>query len=152
MVAVLWLWLEWWRIRDESVHRWFTRLAPVYRESERHRVSGAGWLVLGVATAAWFPAPAATAGILVGTLADPAAAVVGGRFGRANARGKSIAGSSAAFVVSGVVVFLVVGSLWVALLGAAVATAVERWPVGLDDNVLVAPAVAALLVGVRGLA
>ena len=86
------------RLRSESVaavlHRWI----PVYRDRERRRPSGAMWLLLAYAGCAWFPAPAAVAGILTGGLADPAGSAVGSRFGRRP--GKSLPGSAAVAVVA----------------------------------------------------
>jgi dolichol kinase len=130
--------LEILRLRVPAVGRSLALLVPVYRERERDRPSGAMWLALGYAIAAWVPQPAAAmAGILAGGLADPAGALVGSRVG-GGAR-KSAAGS-AAVGVTALAAGWVVGLPPVAALGAALAAlAAERWSGPCDDNLLVAP-------------
>lgn len=141
--AVGWIALELVRIRVPSVHTWFSTVLPVYREREARRLSGAGWLMIGYAVAAWFPPSAATAGILVAALADPVASMIGTRFGDGSS--KTFVGSLA-FFVAAVVVLLGVGLEWPTVAAIAVVGAVvERWPLGWNDNVLLAPAVASLV-------
>jgi dolichol kinase len=129
------------RLRVPAVERGLAALVPVYRDRERTRPSGAMWLALGYAAAAWVPHPTASlAGILVGGLADPAGALVGSRYG--GGAPKSIAGSAAVGVIA-VVAALLTGLPLAAAAGAAVAaTVVERWPGPCDDNLLVPPAAA----------
>ena len=80
------------------------------------------------------------AGVLVGALADPAASLVGARFGART--GKSLVGSGA-FVVVAFAILLSLGMSIGTVLAAGVLGAVaERWPGRLDDNLLIAPVVA----------
>ncbi len=122
----------------------------VFRPGERHRPSGAFWLAVGYAVAAWFPAPASVAGILCGALADPAAAWAGAAWkGQASASPgtgrKTWAGSSAA-AATGCVVLLAIGiEPLPAILGALGGSALERWSRPADDNLVMAPGVAALV-------
>ncbi len=140
-VAAVWMVVEGLRIRLPRIHEAFATVLPVFRDDEATRVSGAGWLMVGYALAVWFPQPAATAGILVVAFADPMASAVGTRFSRD--RQKTVGGSVAFFIVS-LAVLWSVGLPWPALAGAAFVGAVfERWPLGLNDNVVVAPAVSA---------
>jgi dolichol kinase len=122
---------------------------PVFRPGERRRPSGAFWLALGYALAAWFPAPASVAGILCGALADPAAAWAGAsRKGRANAPPagpKTWVGSSAAAATGCLVLLLTGFGPLQALLAAVGGAALERWSRPLDDNLVIAPGVAALV-------
>ena len=129
------------RLRIPAVGRGLAAHVPVYRDHERERPSGAMWLALGYALAAWVPHPtAALTGILAGGLADPAAAMVGSRYGR-GAR-KSLVGSAVVGIVA-LAAGLVTGLPLAAAGGAALAAAVvERWPGPCDDNLLVAPAAA----------
>lgn len=116
------------------------RLAPVFRPREAARPSGAAWLFLGYALCAWMPLPASVSAVLAGALADPAAAVVGSRFGRGGP--KSWPGTLAAFVTAGVVLWVVVPlHLPAAVLVGLVAALLERWPGPFDDNLLIAPGV-----------
>ena len=138
--AVGWVALEVVRIRVPAAHAFFSTIVPVYREHEAGRVSGAGWLMMGYAVAVWFPPSAATAGILVAALADPVASMIGTRFGDGSS--KTLAGSLAFFVVA-IVVLLGVGLEWPTIVAvASVGVIFERWPLGLNDNFLLAPAIA----------
>lgn len=118
-----------------------TRLVPVFRTSESKILSGASWLSIGYALAAWLPHPAATAGILVGALADPAASLAGSMAARPSLR-KTWIGSGAAALVAALVLFVTGISLVAVVGGAAAAMVLERWPGPLDDNLIVAPGVA----------
>jgi dolichol kinase len=128
------------RVRYPPVRDGFSRLVPVFRPSEATHPSGAFWLLLGFAAAAWFPQAPAAAGILAGAIADPAASLVGSRWG--GEERKSWVGTAAAWGVS-FVIFLGLGIPLVATLAAATAAAaLERWPGPVDDNLLLPPGVA----------
>jgi len=135
--------LDWARRRRPATRRAFRRLAPAFRAEEDTRVSGPVWLWLGYAIAAWGPAAAATGGILAAALADPAAALVGRALG-GGAR-KSWAGTTAAGMVGLTLLLLLGVSVPAALAGALTAAALERWSGPLDDNLLIAPGVTAVL-------
>jgi dolichol kinase len=116
------------------------RLVPVFRPREAARPSGAAWLCLGYALCAWMPPTASVSAVLAGALADPAAAVVGTRFGSGGP--KSWPGTLAAFVMAAVVLRVVVHlPLSAAVLAGLVAALLERWPGPFDDNLLIAPGV-----------
>lgn len=127
------------RLSRPQIRDLLARWVPVFRPHEAARPSGAGWLFVSFALTAWMPAPAPAAAVLAGALADPAAALVGGRFGGGLA--KSWPGTVAALTVAA-------GALWLAGIpplaaGAAglVAAALERWSGPVNDNLLVAPGV-----------
>ncbi|MEE8251080.1 MAG: hypothetical protein V3R24_05035 [Gemmatimonadales bacterium] len=135
--------LELARLRSKPFREKLYKLVPVYRATEEHRVSGAGWLTLGYAVASWFPLPAPIVGILAGALADPAASAIGSRWGGAR-EVKTLPGTLAALAAT-FVLCAVVGLAWPNCLAAGItAAALERWPV-LDDNLVVAPGVAAVV-------
>jgi dolichol kinase len=116
------------------------RLVPVFRPRESSRPSGAMWLFLGYALCAWMPLPASASSVVAGALADPAAAVVGTRFGKG--RPKSWPGTLAALVMAAVALWVFVHlPLRLALLAALVAALLERWSGPFDDNLLIAPGV-----------
>lgn len=125
------------RLSRPEVRQLAARWVPVFRPHEATRPSGAAWLFVGYALAAWMPAPAPAAAVLAGALADPAAALVGERFGRG--RSKSWPGTVAALAVAA-------GAMWLAGIpplaaGAAglAAAALEHWSGPVNDNLLVAP-------------
>ena len=129
------------RLWTPRVRDWLQRCVPVFRPAESKRPSGAMWLVVGYGVASLFPPPAALGAILVGAAADPAASWIG-EAGRVTP-GKTWRGSAAHFVVA-CGVLLLAGFSWGGSVGAAtIGTAVERWPGPFNDNLLVAPAVAA---------
>jgi dolichol kinase len=127
------------RLSRADVRDLAARWVPVYRPEEAGRPSGAVWLFIGYALAAWMPVPAPAAAVLAGALADPAAALVGGRFG--HGRPKSWPGTAAALTMAaGALLVLGLPPLAVAGGGLA-AAALERWSGPINDNLLVAPGV-----------
>jgi dolichol kinase len=125
------------RLRAPGVAGLLRTVVPVYRPRERTRPSGAMWLAVGYALAAFADPPAPAAGILVAACADPAAALAGSWRAQGSATGKTIEGTAAHWLVAAVVLGILGWSWGVVVIGASVATAVERWPLGLDDNLLV---------------
>ncbi len=124
------------------------RAFPVFRPEESRRPSGAFWLVAGYAAASWVPFPGAAAGVLAAAFADPAASIVGTRWGGGLAGGggtrKSWVGSAAAWAAAAAVLMSLRLPVHAALAGAFAAAAAERIPRPFDDNLVVAPAVAAV--------
>jgi len=127
------------RLRFPSVAAWAEHLVPVFRPHEARRPSGAGWLFVGYALVAWLPPPAPAVAVLSGSLADPAAAVIGRRFGGGSR--KSWAGTAAAMTVTTASAWLWGLPLGNAFLAGVVGSAVERWPGCFDDNLVLAPGV-----------
>lgn len=135
--------LELVRLRVPALAGALAARLPVFRPREARGVSGAVWLWIGYAIASWLPPPAAVGGILVGALADPAAALVGSRWGRGAP--KSWQGTAAVIGVAAVAL-VVAGFGWPGVLvGAVAAGVIERWPGPLDDNLVVPPGVAAVV-------
>lgn len=131
------------RWANELFFRLFNRLAS---PREAAGVASSTWYILGITAAVAFaPEPAAISGILVMSLADPAASYLGRRWGRRPFLGGSLEGS-VVFVAVALAVLLPRHSWPVAVPAAFVAMLVERksWP--LDDNLTV-PLITALLVG-----
>lgn len=131
----------------EAVRRWWPwpnrllwRLLPtVFRDSENRRALGSTWFAVGaLVSLLLFGRDAGGTAVLFLCWGDPAAEIVGRRFGR-KGRGKTLAGSLGcllACLLAGAVGVSLCGlSPWAALVGAGVATAVERWSPPPDDNV-----------------
>lgn len=128
------------RVLRPAVHRAITGALPVFRSDEEHRLSGGTWLWLGYALAVWLPEPGPAAGILVAAWADPAGSLVGEHLGVSGR--KTLAGTlTVAAVAWAVLLALGLPPLAVAA-GGLVAAGAERWSGVLDDNLVVAPAVA----------
>lgn len=135
------------RLASPAVRDGLAEALPVFRAAEAARPSGAFWLAFGYAATSWFPPPVPAAAILVAALADPAASLVGARWGGGGR--KTWVGTAAVLAVSGAVLAACVAAgavSWRPALAAALgAAALERWSGPIDDNLLVAPGVAALL-------
>ncbi len=114
------------------------------RPVEARGVTGATLLAAGyAATWLFFPAPAAASAILVTAVADPAAAIVGVRFGE---RGrKTWAGSATALAAAFLVLLLQRVAAGRSLAGALVAALAERVGVRGLDNLAMPLATAAAL-------
>jgi dolichol kinase len=122
--------------------RWFRSLAS---PREAAGIASSTWYAVG-AFLAWalFPAPVAVPAILVMALADPAASVVGRRFGRRRLGKGTLLGSSTFFAVSFAVLLAATGNPVVVVV-AGLAALVEVLPLGLDDNLTIPLAVGGLL-------
>lgn len=131
------------RLRNPTFGGVLSRAVPAFRPEESRKPSGAFWLALGYVGAAWVPAPGAAAGILVGAIADPTASLVGRRWG--GGAPKSWLGSLAAMVASLGVLSLLGLPLVTIGVASAAAAAIERWSKPLDDNLVLAPGVAAVV-------
>ncbi len=119
------------------------RFIPMFREREGKSFSGAMWLSLGYMAASLFSTPASICGIVVGALSDPAASLVGSRYGDPDK--KTWIGSTAAVIVA-FVVLLLTGIPWPAVVsGAVTATILERWSGPINDNLVIAPGTALIV-------
>ena len=130
----------------EAARRWWPwlnhllwRLLPtVFRASEDRRVLGSTWFAAGAAAALLlFGRDIGGTAVLFLCWGDPVAEMAGRRWGRAG-QGKTLAGSLgcllACLVAGSVGIGLGGLDVWVVLVGAVVATLVERWPPPPDDN------------------
>jgi dolichol kinase len=131
----------------EAARRWWPglnqllwRLLPtVFRAWEGRRVLGSTWFAVGMlGTLLLFGQDTGGTAILFLAWGDPAAEFVGRKWGRLG-QGKTLVGSAgclaACLLAAGVGVGQGGLSPWSALVGAVVATAVERWSPPPDDNV-----------------
>jgi dolichol kinase len=142
----------------EAARRWSPVFAvgfhdlvgPMLREQESHRLTGATTLAIGYTIAALLlPGWPAVAGILIAGVADPAAALVGRRFGRRRYRGgKSLEGSLAFVAVATALLLALPGvGLGGAVVVALALAVVEAPTLPIDDN-LYLPVLGALAVAV----
>jgi len=115
-----------------------------FRPAEARAPSGAAMLALGYALAWWLFSPAvAEAAIVVTATADPAAALVGARYGRGAT--KSLPGSLACAGVAAAVLALLRAGPAGIVAGAIGAALAERVPWRGADNLVVPLVVGALL-------
>lgn len=143
--------VEWLRLRHDRANRLFTALfGRLVLRSEVSTVASSTWYTAGVALAvAVLPREAALSGVLILALADPAASLVGQRWGRHPWLGGSLEGM-ASFTLVAMGVLLIHHDPLVALLAAPPAAIVERLSGRLDDN-LVMPVASGAIVWLLGL-
>ena len=113
-------------------------LPTVFRTAESHRVLGSTWFAAGASFSLLvFGRDVGGTAVLFLAWGDPLAEIVGQRWGRTG-QGKTAAGSAGCLIACLVAAFVGVGlgglSPWAALLGAFVATLVERWSPPPNDN------------------
>jgi dolichol kinase len=137
------------RLTRPAVNRvFFKAFSLLASPREAKKVASSTWYLVGVFLALLlFPRTAALAGILTMALGDPAAAVVGGKYGRRKLGKGTLEGSiTFALVAFGIQALFVP---WpVAVAAALVTAAVEALPWAVDDNLslpLVASGVVTLL-------
>ena len=129
------------RARSVRVRAAFdSRLGRLLREHERHRASGATWLVVALLTAAvCFPRDVAIAAMCAVCLGDAAAAIAGRSLAPSAMSGKTITGSAACFAASAFSARAMAGITWPeALIAGVLAAIAERPRRPLDDNVRIA--------------
>ena len=122
----------------------YSHFSKFIRDSERDRLTGTPWYVLGVlCSAAFYDLPVAVYSVVFLACGDVAATTVGERWGSIKISGvKSLQGTVAFFVASviaGTVVNLAFYPLSpvVFLAGAATAAVVEILPIKLNDNLTI---------------
>ena len=143
------------RLASPAVNRWFlSSFHGLLKPGERRRVTGATYLAAAsLATLILFEPPVAALALFFVAFGDPAAALVGSRYGRfrlsmpgpwalKGQQAKSLEGALAFLAVALAVAALlrgagVYGLYWPAAVGALVAAFVELLPFPIDDNVSV---------------
>jgi dolichol kinase len=132
------------RLRSAPVNGWLlARFGVFFRGGERKVVTGATWLAVGACAAyLLFDTSVASLVMLFVAFGDPAASVVGGRFGSHRIGARSLEGACAYAGVSGLIAVLGwaggwYAPLWPALAAAAVAAFTEVFPLALNDNLSV---------------
>lgn len=134
------------RLRVPALNRLFFRTFPALASPrEADSPASSTWYLLGVLlTYALFPSQAVPAVLVLG-LADPAASIIGRRWGRVRLGKGTLEGGAAFLAVASIVLAVTAdGTLW-PLIVALLVTVVELLPIPLDDNLTVPLAVAAAL-------
>lgn len=125
---------------NRSLMSMFSGVSSSFKETEATKPIGTTYLLAGAFFAfLLFPRDVAIAALFFAALGDPAAAEVGERFGRLRIGRKSVEGTTAFFLSSLVVGFILLWAglqlNWVAVLvGALVAALVELARVPINDN------------------
>jgi dolichol kinase len=146
IAAVMTVLVEWGRQRSAPLERLFEGLiGPALREGEERKPTTGTWSMLGVLISVLlFAREVAIPAMFYAQLGDPAAEIVGRRWGHHRvSSGKSLEGSLGCFITCAAVGLvcsrLVPLGPGVAILGAFVAAIVEVLPLPLGDNLFMAP-------------
>ena len=122
------------------------------RPIEYRNLSGASWVVIGAAlTTLIFNEKTAIIGLLVLSLADSAAAIIGLKFGKTYLFNKSLEGSAAFFIVAFLIVFYLSPAFFlINLIVVSAVTAVELFSTArMNDNLFI-PLVTAFILTLGG--
>ena len=154
-VAIILPLLDYGRHHIDLLRRIYTYFFTVFtRPIEYRNLSGASWVVIGAAlTTIIFNENTAIIGLLVLSLADSAAAIIGLKFGNTHLFNKSLEGSAAIFIVAFLIVFYLSPAFFlINLIAVSSATAVELFSTArMNDNLFI-PLVTAFILTLGGVA
>jgi dolichol kinase len=139
--AAVWVGFDSLRLRNASLNERFTRaLRPLLKRKEARALTGASHLLGGASIAILlYPTAVMMTTLFFIALGDPAAAVVGKRFGRTRfSNGRSLEGSFAMFATCLFIARWLGGFTWsVSTAGAMIAAVTELYSGKIDDNITV---------------
>ena len=113
--TVIFLTTDYLRIYVHTLEKfYFTLFGNVTRHYEHHSISGASWVFIGAAASIFlFNEKVAIIVLLVMSLSDSAAAIIGIKYGRTYLFNKSLEGSSAFFITSSIIIFSLSPALFI---------------------------------------
>ena len=145
--------LDYGRRHNKFLYRIYSNLFITFtRPIEQGILSGASWVIIGAAVTIFiFNENTAIIGLLVLSIADSAAAIVGIKFGKTQLYSKSLEGSAAFFITATIIVFsLSSAAFYINFIAVIAATVVELFSTPrINDNLLI-PMVLALILTIGG--
>lgn len=132
---------------------YFTLFGKITRYNEYKTLSGASWVLMGaVATIYLFNEKSAIIGLIVMSLADSAAALIGIKYGATRFFKKSLEGTIAFFITTYLVIFILASaSIMLTFITSIIVTTIELFSTPkLNDNILI-PIVTALILTLGGI-
>ena len=152
-IAIMLPLLDYGRHHIDLLRRIYNYFFTIFtRPIENRNLSGASWVVIGAAlTTLIFNENTAIIGLLVLSLADSAAAIIGLKFGKTHLFNKSLEGSAAFFIVAFLIVFYLSPAFFlINLIAVSAATAVELFStIRINDNLFI-PLVTAFILTLGG--
>ena len=146
--------LDYGRRHNKFLYRIYSNLFITFtRPIEQGILSGASWVIIGAAVTIFiFNENTAIIGLLVLSIADSAAAIVGIKFGKTQLFSKSLEGSAAFFITATIIVFsLSSAAFYINFIAVIAATVVELFSTPrINDNLLI-PMVLALILTIGGI-
>ena len=145
--------LDYGRRHNKFLYRIYSNLFITFtRPIEQGILSGASWVIIGAAVTIFiFNENTAIIGLLVLSIADSVAAIVGIKFGDTQLFSKSLEGSAAFFITATIIVFsLSSAAFYINFIAVIAATVVELFSTPrFNDNLLI-PMVLALILTIGG--
>ena len=145
--------LDYGRRHNKFLYRIYSNLFITFtRPIEQGILSGASWVIIGAAVTIFiFNENTAIIGLLVLSIADSSAAIVGIKFGKTQLYSKSLEGSAAFFITATIIVFsLSSAAFYINFIAVIAATVVELFSTPrINDNLLI-PMVLALILTIGG--
>jgi len=129
--------LELGRIYVPSIRQYIHPIfASIMRGAEEHKLSGATYLIAGAGiTIYYFDKDVAIIALLLVSVSDAAAAIIGTAYGKVRLWGKTLEGSTAYFAATGILLMLMQSlTLEQMLAGLFTGTLVELLPIPINDN------------------
>ncbi|MCF7826080.1 MAG: SEC59/DGK1/VTE5 family protein [Candidatus Marinimicrobia bacterium] len=140
ILALGFLTADYLRLQSQSIEKLFMRIfGAALRQHEMKNLTGATYVFTGSVVCIYlFPKEIAVPSLLILSISDTLAALVGIPFGNHKFLKKSLEGS-AAFFISSIFILSIFfpGSLLINVAIAAVVTLAEAYPMKLDDNFLI---------------
>lgn len=140
VLAFGFLMAEYLRLHSDASRRLFMRIfGSALRSHEHQNLTGATYVFVGsVLTIFLFPKEIAVASLLILSISDTFAALIGIPFGRHKFLAKSAEGSTTFFIVTLIILQIIFpATLFFNLVVAATLTVAEAYPMDLDDNFVI---------------
>jgi len=141
------------RLKSSGIEKLFMRFfGAALRQHEKERLTGATYVFTGSVVAIFlFPKEIAVAALLILSISDTLAALIGIPFGRHKFLKKSLEGSTAFFISSTIIlVIFFPQAILMNIIIAGIVTVAEAYPMNLDDNFLI-PVLSGILLSLASL-
>ena len=152
-IAIILPILDYGRRNNKFLYRIYSKLFTGFtRPVEQGILSGASWVIIGAAVTIYiFNENSAIIGLLVLSIADSSAAIIGIKFGKTQLFSKSLEGSAAFFITTVIIVFsLSPVAFYINFFAVLTATVVELISTPrMNDNLLI-PMVTAFILSLGG--
>ncbi|MBT3254725.1 MAG: phosphatidate cytidylyltransferase [Candidatus Marinimicrobia bacterium] len=128
------------RLRSDGIEKLFMRIfGSALRQHEKKNLTGATYVFTGSVVAIFlFPKEIAVPALLILSISDTLAALIGIPFGKHKFLKKSAEGSTAFFISTAVILAIYFPeSIIINIIIAAIVTLAEAYPMNLDDNFLI---------------
>ncbi len=139
-LALGFLTVDYLRLKSSGIEKQFMRIfGSALRQHEKNKLTGATYVFTGSVVAIFlFPKEIAVSALLILSISDTLAALIGIPFGQHKFLKKSLEGSTTFFIATVLILSIFFPArLVINLIIAAIVTLAEAYPMSLDDNFLI---------------